>query len=970
MPRSIIAIVVLFLVAASLGLGSPKLPLGARKPGATPNYGKLPLSFEANQGQADSRVRFLSRGQGYGVFLTATDAVLTLQSRSQRNAVLRMSLPGSNPEATIEGRDELPGKANYFIGNDPAQWRTNVSTYAKVQYRDVHPGIDLVYYGNQQQLEYDFLVAPGADPQAIRLKIEGADGLRVDNAGDLVVAAGASEVRWHRPVIYQLQGEARQEVAGGYRVSESGEVSFAVAAYDAKRSLVIDPTLVYSTFIGDGNAFDIGYGIAVDASGSAYITGETNTGFPLTNPFETTFANFAFLGGHAFVAKLNPTGTALVYSTYLGGTNYPISQGTFPSTNWGDQGNAIAVDSSGNASVGGWTTAVDFPTVNAFQPTSPANKHGFVTKLNASGSALVYSTYLGGSVGDEVDGLALDASGNAYVTGGTDSPDFPTLNAFQPAYGGHGTAPNILSDLGDAFVTKLSSAGALVYSTYLGGSQYDRGMAIAVDASGSAYVAGNTDSSNFPVANAFQPALSLNSALFSAGLTNGFVTKLSPSGTSLVYSTYLGSNTYVYAIAVSSSGNAYVTGETSPTSHPTTPGAFQTTGTGFVGYVTAFNPSGSSLLYSTLLGSGTGVQGFGISVDAAGNAYVAGATLAFAKVPTTAGAIATSATAGSAFLSILNPSGSALNYSTFLTGTQGNTFGYAIAVDSSGNAYLTGSSVVQGSGPQYPTTAGAYRNTIRIGGSASFVSKIGQAVVTTPPSIPAGGIVNGASFSKLPPAAGSIASLFGTNLANSTVAASSLPLPTSLGGVSVTVNGVAAPLFFVSTGQINFQIPWQAGSATVPVVVTVNGLISNTATLALASAGPGIFTINSSGSGQGAIQIANTTTFAAPSGSIPGVTAQPVARGQYITVYCSGLGAVQNPPVSGAAASGQTTVVAPSMTIGGVSVTPSFAGLAPGFVGLYQVNAQVPQSVTPGNAVAVVITANSVASNSVTIAVQ
>jgi hypothetical protein len=469
---------------------------GADKPKVVDTYGKLPLSFEANQGQSDAQVKFLSHGSGYTLFLTSTDAVLFLQKAAPsggvkqngrarmdehsplqnlshgddaktESALLRIKLVGANPAPQLTGFDELPGTANYFIGNDPKKWHTDVPTYAKVKYHAVYPGVDLVYYGNQRQLEHDFIVAPGADPRLISLRLEGAKKLSLDLHGDLVLKTQNGEIRFQKPVIYQKVDGGRQEIAGAYKLKGKNRVGFEVAAYDVTKPLVVDPTLVYSTYLG-GSSYDLGQAIAVDSAGSAYVTGSSqSTDFPTTTgAFQTALPGPA----NVFVSKLNAAGSGLVYSTYLGGSS-------------GENGYGIAVDSGGSAYVTGRTFSTDFPTTTGAYQTSNASGgccDVFVTKLNAAGSGLVYSTYLGGSNADYAYGIAVDSVGSAYVTGATYSTNFPTTTgAYQTA---NSSNPSY-SD--DAFVTKLNAAGSgLVYSTYLGGSDIDEGHAIAVDSGG------------------------------------------------------------------------------------------------------------------------------------------------------------------------------------------------------------------------------------------------------------------------------------------------------------------------------------------------------------------------------------------------------------------------------------------------------------------------------------------------------
>ena len=666
---------------------APTKPSGSKHARLDQAYGKLPLSFEANYGQTDRRVKFLSRGRGYTLLLTSSEAVFVFTKREAiakrdrlrdlkpelrqperfTQTVVRMRLVGANPKPPISGREALPGKVNYFIGNDPAKWRANVPTYHKVEYKDVYPGVNLVYYGNQRQLEYDFVVSPGADPRAIRLAFEGVDKLELDAQGNLILRTPSGEVVQRAPIVYQVMNGGRREISGRYQLKGKDRVGFQVAAYDRTKPLVIDPVLVYSTYLGGsgGAVDDEGFGIAVDTSGNAYVTGRTgSTDFPTT-----TGALDATLGGDAdaFVTKLDPTGSALLYSTFLGGSG----EEALP---------LIAVDAAGNAYVTGFTVSADFPTTpGAFDTTfSGVDNDAFVTKLNPTGSGLVYSTFLGGGSTDVVRGIAVDTAGNAYVTGNTDSTDFPTTpGAFSTALNGGG----------DAFVTALNAAGsALVYSTFLGGSGTDDGQGIAVDAAGNAYVMGVTSSADFPTTpGAFSAALN-------GGVFDAFVTKLNPTGSALVYSSFLGGSDFESgaAIAVDAAGNAYVTGNTDSLNYPTTAGAFQPTFGGVVdAFVTKLNPTGSSLVYSTFLGSGGVDSSIRIALDPVGNAYLTGYTES-SDFPTTPGAIQTTfGGLSDAFVTKLNPTGTALVYSTFLGGAGGE-IAQGIAVDPSGAAYVSG----------------------------------------------------------------------------------------------------------------------------------------------------------------------------------------------------------------------------------------------------------------------------------------
>ncbi len=441
------------------------------------------------------------------------------------------------------------------------------------------------------------MVAPGADVSAIQVEYEGVESMRVDRDGDLVLKTAGGELRQKRPVAYQETAGGRVEVQVGYRLKTGRRVAFELARYDAGRRLVIDPVLLYSTYLG-GSGNDGGNGIAVDGSGNTYVTGFTlSAKFPTSNPLQ------ANLGGtqNAFVTKINAVGSTLIYSTYLGGNEF-------------DFGFGIAVDGSGNAYVTGQTGSTNFPTANPLQG-SNGLANAFVAKISNTGDKLLYSTYLGGSVNDSGQGIALDALGNAYVTGYATSTNFPTKNPFQSSLGSQSPGSQ------NAFVAKINAAGsALVYSTYLGGSGPDQGRGIAVDGSGNAYVTGITQSTNFPTANPLQAT--------NGGGYDAFVTKINAAGSALVYSTYLGGSgtDNGFAIAVDVSGNAYVTGNTTSTNFPSTNPMQATIGGVQDAFVTKINAAGLAYVYSTYLGGSGTEYGEGIAVDVSGNAYVTGNT--------------------------------------------------------------------------------------------------------------------------------------------------------------------------------------------------------------------------------------------------------------------------------------------------------------------------------------------------------
>jgi hypothetical protein len=712
-------------------------------------YGKLPLSFEENQGQTDAQVKFVSRGSGYTLFLTADEAVLSLHESTKNdeasptnrqqpplaptaNPVLRMKLYQANPSAKVTGADELPGKTNYFIGNDSKKWHTNVPTYAKVKYQNIYSGIDLVYYGNQRQLEYDFVVAPGADPRRIQFDVRRASKISTDKNGDLVFRFRDRELRWRKPVVFQETDGTRQTIEGSYVVRHGRRVGFALGEYDSRRTLIIDPAIAYSTYLGGATNFSEATAVAVDASGNAYLTGNTRANdFPVTQgAFQTTCPDYGkdcSTWGAAFITKMNPGGSALVYSTYLGG-------------NEGAQGSAIAIDAAGNAYVTGFTYASNFPTTpGAYQTTCSGCGYyqglgdAFVTELNPKGSALVYSTYLGGNFlnqaynDTQTDGIAIDASGSVYVVGYTNFGGFPvTRHAFQRKCGSCKAGPSLIN----AFVTKFNpTLSELVYSTFLGGSKSDYASSMALDAAGDLYLTGTATSTNFPVTKgAFQTTC--NSPCWDI-----FVTELNPAGSDLVYSTYLGGSIpqgaaqWGSSIALDAAGDAYVTGETGAPDFPTTPGSFQTTchactHGGGNAFVTEFNSAGSALVYSTYLGGSTSDQATSIVLDTTGDAYLSGETSS-TDFPTTPGAFDTcsgcNGTFYSGFFSEINPTGSALVYSTYLAGSAGFTSAWHIAADATGGTYVVGST----SSTDFPITPGAFQTTCAGGCNYSnaFVTK-------------------------------------------------------------------------------------------------------------------------------------------------------------------------------------------------------------------------------------------------------
>jgi Abnormal spindle-like microcephaly-assoc'd, ASPM-SPD-2-Hydin/Beta-propeller repeat len=694
-------------------------------------YGTLPLTFEPNQGQTNSQVRFISRGRGYTAFLTAGGIVLSLHPNQPAliqqvsngtpsnppqqpvNATLQLKLLGAAPNPAIIGEDAQPGKVNYFIGRDPRKWHTNVPTYARVRYKNVYPGIDLVYYGNHQQLEYDFAISPEADPGLIQYEITGASQINLDAEGNLVLQTGAGELHFQSPLVYQESNGLRMPVPGAYVVNDSTHIGFAIAQHDQTKVLVIDPTLVYSTYVG-GAGDDQLTGIAVDGSASIYLAGYTDSADFLLTTLGTPSTNT----DHVFVAKLDPTGSRFVYADYIGGSS-------------ADYGVALALDSGNNVYVTGSTTSSDFPTVNPYQASDPGSYGGFVTKISADGSSLVYSTYLGGSGFDQPTDVAVDTLGEAYVAGSTASQDFPMVNAYQNAalanqgglYGTYG------------FITKFTADGSsLSYSTYLAGNQnvaqncgnpcwpapYTTISAVTIDANGSAYVAGTTNTSNFPATSGAY--LTTNSTQPDAMI--GFVSKFASAGT-LDYSTYFygasGNPVGIGDIAVDGSGSAYIAGTVS------SDGTFPITSTsicdpGLYGsacsyaFVSKFDPTASTLLYSSFLGPDNYASPQSIAVDASNNAYVL-ATTESATFGTNNG-IEGYANGWDMLLVKLDPSATTELLATYL-GARGNEFASGMALDANGNIYVAGST----DSADFPVTQGAFQSLLG-GNTDGFVMKI------------------------------------------------------------------------------------------------------------------------------------------------------------------------------------------------------------------------------------------------------
>jgi hypothetical protein len=667
------------------------------------------LRFEANSGQTDSRVNYMARGDGYTLFLAGNEAVMKLRrgpalenprvarqfesedgaagvqyAKLHTDSVVRLDLVGANTQAQPQGEEMLAGRTNYFVGKDPAKWRSNVAGYARVRYANIYPGVDLVYYGKQGSLEYDFDLAPGANPDGIRLKLSGAENTEISATGDLLVHVDGGDLRLHAPTIYQTKDGRRAIVDGGFTLLAKNEAGFRVGMYDREMPLVIDPTLNWSSYLG-GSGRDLPFGIAVSqTTGNVYICGNTaSNDFPTsTDAYQTGRAG----GYDAFVSEFSSDGTTLVYSTYLGGSKNDVAD-------------SLIVDGSNNVYITGQTISTDFPTTpTSLEPTFPSGGEviGFVTELNSSGG-LAYSTYLGGTWETYGWYITLDSSNNIYVTGTTSSGNFPVKNPLIKHFQGGQ----------DAFVTEITphgnGAGDLLYSTYLGGSGIDYGYGLAVDSTGAIYVAGETNSKNFPVVNAYQ---SNNGATYDIG----FITKIAPGGQSAVYSTYLGGTRTqgIQGLALDSNDNVYVTGYTRSPNFPVTNKTWLHRPSD--AFVTELAADGQSLLFSTFLGGNGRDNGWGVVVDTNGNIDVSGYTVStnFPLQDPYQNKFGGGLIYGDAFITVYSPAYSIV-YSTYLGGADDDG-AFGIALDSSNNIYVMGrtySSDFPTQNALYPTYGGA-----------------------------------------------------------------------------------------------------------------------------------------------------------------------------------------------------------------------------------------------------------------------
>jgi uncharacterized protein (TIGR03437 family) len=954
----LMSVVFCSVMAGQISGASPENPTNA-KPAAAALLA-VPLSFEANQGQTDSQVKFQSRGDGYSLFLTSNEVVFTLRTRAGVKAppsVFRMELRGAERNAQVSGADKLPGVANYFIGNDPKKWRSGITTYGKVKYQGIYPGIDAVFYGNQRQLEYDFVVAPGADPKQISLGLTGTKP-SLDADGNVALKLADGDLALKRPVVYQNVAGEKKIVEARYIIA-GNKVRFHLGKYDHNQTLVIDPVFTYLTYLGGSSVDYIGgmtavaqtgspnQALAIDSAGDVYVTGQTiSNDFPVANAYQST-RNEPGGAYTAFVSALNPTGTALLYSTYLGGSTAP---GGFAGS---DIGASIVWDNFDNAVyVVGTTTSVDFPTTpGAFQKVLSGNFTAFVAKFNNAGQ-LTKSTFLGAPVTYGL-GVATDSQGRAYVVGFTSyncTPNgstcpFPTTP--RPVIP---TPPSSFNGYG--FVSVLdTNLSTLLYSTLLGdpsaapaggGATISEAFGVTVDPNGNFYVVGVTSSPSLPTtAGAFQPTIGVANSIPPAGFAAKFG-PVSATGASLTYLTYLEATGESFGdlpggVAADSQGNAYVGGYTNSPTFPVTTGAYNT-GCFLNGarlcpaaFVTKLNPAGTGLVWSALVEPADFFSA--IQLDKQGNVYVAGHNASGNSfVPVNP--VQPSLNNGGGFVAELDPTGSTLLFSSLI---QGGFTMQGLAVDAQESIYVASYTY----DTTLPTTPGAFQTALKNPGTGnSYDGFIAKITPTAGPVLQAGTLANGATYIAGGLVPGSWAQVKGTNLSTTTRtwAASDFTglgngLPTNLSGVQVNVNNQPAAVYYISPTQVSFQVPAGiTGSASVQVIA--NGQTSNSVTAPAETSSPGIFPLILGGTNYAAAVFLDGKIAADPSNG-PGF--RDAVPGDTVQLFVTGLA----PSPAGTLVS-TTLLSGVTVTIGGVTIPAEATALVT--VGEFQINFAVPQS--------------------------
>jgi uncharacterized protein (TIGR03437 family) len=947
---------------------------------------RIPLravAFEPNVGQTDARAKFMAREGHATLWLTPGGPVLSTAAGpgpKSGKVVLKLRFEGANRAPRMEGEELRSGVSNYLVGRESSQWHTGVPQFGKVRYRDVYPGIDVVFYGNPQDLEYDFVVYPGADPAKIRLMFEGADGIATDANGDLNVRIGSVEIRNRKPRIYQRTNAGERLVSGGYVVRGKRSAGFAIDGYDARETLVVDPVLTYATYFGGGGG-DVANSVAMDAQGNVYVAGTTNS-----NPFPTKAGLFNGVTNAvdmAFLAKFNPTASgasSLVYATFLGG-------------NTSDEAFGVAVDKNSNVYVTGRTLSTNFPLKNAFQTSfdTTANctdssgnattcHHSFITEVAASGKSLIYSSYIGGTNQDEAFAIAVDAAGSAYITGQTLSTDFPTAGSpYQSTQKGSG----------DVFLCEIAPNGAsLVYSTYYGGTGSESANSIVAAAPGVVSIAGTTVSSDLPLStNAFQSKANEEAGAPAGTISDAFVAefKISQGGAQgLAYATYLGGNTgstSAAGITMDGAGVIYVTGATNALDYPVSSGAFQSVNGGNLSFngvagigdafITKLDPSSSGsgqLVYSTYLGGALDDQGLGIAVDSDGLITVTGGTNSLA-FPVSKNAFQKynggPSPTEQGFLARLDPSKSgaaSLIYSTYLGGNLNDSL-FALAIDPTGTHVAVAGTVLS---PNTPVTPSAFQHTF--GGESGGLGDAYIAVFNFSQTGPvATSILNAASLVDTGLSPGMLFTLKGSGLGPAAAEMGQIvngKMATELAGVQVFVDGTAAPLLYVQANQINAVAPYELSNRlgdNVNTEVYYNGVAGNLIGDNVVIAAPAIFSL---GNGQGAILNEDNSVNG------PG---NPAAKGSTIQIYATGEGPVKPDGVDGeiVGSSGLPKPILPvSVTIDGAKTTLISATTAPYSIsGFFRVQVKVPGDVAVGNN-PVVLTVGGLASTPLNVVIK
>ncbi|HYP14553.1 MAG TPA: SBBP repeat-containing protein [Bryobacteraceae bacterium] len=992
-------------------------------------------AFEPNRGQASADVQYLLRSKSHVLQLRANDARVVLAGKDSTADVI-FGLAGSAKRPHVVAEGQQISKTNYFVGNDSGKWVRNIARYSKVTYQSIYPGIDLVYYISGDQFEYDFVVHPGADPSRIRMKFQGSTGPRIGADGSLVLPTPAGDLIHKSPVIYQESGTQRQTINGSFKRRTDGNFGFHIASYDRRLPLIIDPVLTFASYIG-GSGEDIADAMATDAAGNLYMAGDTisanfpisqgarsatfggvrdifiakfspsgtliystiwggsggeitsdlavdaagnavisgtteSTNVPTVDPVQAR-NNGGYFGFDAFLFRLNPTGSELLASTYLGGNDDEL-------------GGGVTIDREGSIYTTGTTASMNFPvTANVYQPTNRGQLDVFVVKLSPTGKAVVLSTFLGGTSSEIGIAIAVDPAGAIYVGGNAESADFPvSATAFQRTRKAGGEIPY------DCFVAKLSPQGqSLGYATFLGGTGEDRLEDLLVDSEGAVYVAGFTPASDFPTtAGAVQTAIS--------GPFDAFVTKVNPGGTALVYSTFLGGNRYedAFGLAFGGGGTVWVTGTTQSTNFPTKDPLQQALRGSSDTFVTQLNAAGTGLLNSTYFGGSGFDFGYGIAADAQGKVTVFGETgssdlttgvstshqriygggdsdsfiarIDFAAAPAQLTvsparidfAGSAGATVASQSVTITSPQGTNLAWTIEVSTTSGGNWLVANPNRGSGTASVAVFPQVNNLQP------GTYGGTLTLVSTASGTRTAIPVSLTLSQAsnqIPANGVVNGASFQSGGVAPGEVVTIYGTRIGPSALTFAQVNssgfFATVAGETRVLFDNVPAPLIYSSENQISAIVPYAvAGKTTTQMQVEYRGTRSNAVALAVADASPAFFTAAANGRGQGAFLNENLTYNSA---------SNPADKGAQVVLFATGEGQTTPTGIDGKLATDPYPKprLPVMVQIGGQTAEVLYVGATPGQVaGLLQINARIPMNAPSGAEVPITLTVGGVSS--------